>query len=225
VDPDDVLRYGFPTPESKAWGGLYIDDHIMVHQVDRLFNPRKRRGRKQQRDESLLAESRKHYAGVGLPRSESKGLENSYSFVAGEIRVDSDSGRVGVPLPKLSRLCSLVVAGVESPLFSRTALQQLLGQFPHPFMHRKEMSCVFAKSYLSVYELGESELRPLPALVKEELIMGGLVVGLANANITWPVSCEISATDATPTSGGAARTTTLESVARCLYKVGVHRGE
>ena len=76
MHPDDVIRYGYPSPESNAREGLYIEDHIIVQIVRRDIQKRVRRPACRLRDEQLLEASRKHYIDVGLPRPEGKYLEN-----------------------------------------------------------------------------------------------------------------------------------------------------
>ena len=82
MNPDDVIQYGHPTPESDTWEGLYIDDHIVSQVVCRQRFPRVRRAAHKLRDEQLLEASRLHYASVGLPRSEGKAFEKLYTFTA-----------------------------------------------------------------------------------------------------------------------------------------------
>ena len=121
-------------------------------------------------------------------------------------------------------ISSLVLGALDAPMLSKKALQQLLGQFPHPWMHRRELSCIFFKSYEFVHLMSESEVRRLPVLVAEELVVAGLFLGLSSSNIRWPVSNRISSTDATLERGGT-ETYTLPVVANCLYKLAVQKGE
>ena len=200
--PDEDIKYGHPTPESDTWEGLYIDDHIITQVVDRQMCPRARRPKERLRDEELLQASRDHYIAVGLPRSEAKAFEGRYKFVAWGTEVDSCSGRVGVPIGKLLLICDLVVGGLCSVHLSKNALQQLLGQFPHPWMHRRELSCSFQRIYKYVQNLSASQTVRLPALIHEELLVAGLLLSLAHSNIRWPISNTITSTDATVTHGG-----------------------
>ena len=140
------------------------------------------------KDQALLKASREHYVEVGLPRSESKAFQKRYRFVAWGTEVCSASARTGVPNAKLAVIAGLVVGAMRLPLFSKRALQQLLGQFPHPFMHQKELSSVFGRSYRYVHGLDEDRLYRLPALVKEEFVIAGLLLGVASTNIRWPLS-------------------------------------
>ena len=105
--------------------------------MDRSVRPRRRRQCDKERDDEILENSRKHYIEVGLQRSETKAFDRQYSFIAWGTHVDNQIGRVGVQLEKLCMICSLVVSALGCPVFSRKALQQLLGQFPHPM--RKEV--------------------------------------------------------------------------------------
>ena len=92
-------------------------------------------------------------------------------------------------------------------MLSKKALQQLLGQFPHPWMHRRELSCIFFKSYQYVHALSERDVSRIPVLVSEELVVAGLFIGLSHANVRWPVSTRISSTDASLQKRGGLKLT------------------
>lgn len=145
-DPSATLVYGKTFPAASTFEGLYIDDHL----VFQILPKKSSRDRSPQKDEELLKTSRDKYASLNLPRSEKKGFEKSYDFKAWGIQVNSETGRVGVPLGKLGQIECLIKAIVLEGWASKKAMQKLMGLCIHPFMHRRELMSLFHHAY--VYE-------------------------------------------------------------------------
>ncbi len=221
----ETLKYRHSVPLTPVWDGLYIDDHIVSLVVNRQEHPRVRRPRQQLRDEKIMTDSREHYEQVGLPRSLAKTFDKQPEFTAWGTHINNRTGRVGTALPKLAAIANVCALTVETGHASQKAMQQLLGQFPHPFMHRRELMSVFQGSYKWTSSIDPNSIRKLPSTVRDELVCACLLLGVAHANIRWPVLARVSATDATPTAGGSAMTETTGDIAQNLYRLGEHRGE
>ena len=239
----EVIEYGMPLPVTDTIEGLYIDDHIVVQKVlsqssrklyqraanlasssSSSFSPAPL-GSSCHRDEEIMAKSRDHYDAVGLPRSVAKGFSKDYNFTAWGTEVDSFSGRVGVRLQKLQTIVDLVLGAFSLDYVTKRAMQQLLGLFIHPMMHRRELMSCFHHVFSWVDTIPEGGVRRIPPAVQDELIAACLLLPLAGANIRWPVSVRLSATDATPTAGGGAYTTTSTEIAHTLFRFAEHKGE
>ena len=226
ADPN-LVRYGFPvpSPNETTWEGLYIDDHVVIQIVDTQAGGRKRRNNKQLKDETLLEASRKHYEVVGLPRALSKAFDKSFRFVAWGTEVNSHSGRVGVPNEKLASIADLTLDFLDLPGVTKKSLQQLQGQFIHPFMHFSQLMCVFSGVFRFTHKLGQRQIVQVPAVIEEEFLCAAALLSVASSNIRWEVSTRISATDATTSHAGGAATSTTTSIAQTLYRVSIHKGE
>ena len=221
LDPSATLVYGKTFPAASTFEGLYIDDHL----VFQILPKKSSRDRSPQKDEELLKASRDKYASLNLPRSEKKAFEKSYDFKAWGTQVNSETGRVGVPLGKLRQIECLIKAIVLEGWASKKAMQKLMGLCIHPFMHRRELMCLFHHAYVFIDGLPEQGVRKLPSYVKDELLCALLVLPLAEANVRSPVSTQISATDASSKMGGRASTLTSRSLAKTLYRFGEKKGE
>ena len=60
--------------------------------------------------------------------------------------------------------------------------------------------------------------------VRDELFIASLLLSVMHSNMRWPVSTEVSATDATPSAGGAVRATVTPELAQALYKSTEYKG-
>ena len=108
---------------------------------------------------------------------------------------------------------------------TRKAVEQVIGLFTHPFMHKRILLSCFADVYIWCQECEPGKVKRLSKCVIDELISAVLMMPLAEANARWQLSSHISATDATPTSGGSARSKTSANIISNLYRVCEHRGE
>ncbi len=61
--------------------------------------------------------------------------------------VQSDHGTVAAPLAKRRALFALSAQALQLPRVSQDLHRSLLALFVHPFMHRRELMCVFGSSY------------------------------------------------------------------------------
>ena len=105
--------------------------------------------------------SRAEYLERGLPRAESKAFDLEGAFVAWGTEVNNNTGRVGIPQSKLVVIGDLVLEALAIKKLTKKSLQQILGQFVHPFSHRNELMCVFDKAYLFVHRCDEKECAQL----------------------------------------------------------------
>lgn len=92
-------------------------------------------------------------------------------------------------------------------------------------MHRRSMMCLLQETFIWIEKLSDDDLKPLPIEVKEELLGCGLVLPLCHANIRWPISCRVGASDASLSHGGRAATLVTPVVAQTLYRFAEHSGE
>ena len=217
----NTLIHGRVFPCSDTLEGLYIDDHLAMQVVPK----KKCRDRKTYDDERIMKDSRQRYNDLNLPRSEKKAFDKEYIFKAWGTNVCSQSGRVGAPVEKLRQIESLARSLLIGGYVTKKALQKLIGLFVHPFMHRRECMSVFHHIYLYVEKLAEGKLVRLPHHIRDEILTASLLLPMASSNIRWPVSTQISASDASLLAGGRAATLTSKSFAKVLYRFGEKRGE
>ena len=140
VRPNETLRYRhpFPTPQSDCLEGLYIDDHICIQVVKEEL----KRKRVQLRDDVIMRDSREHYTVINMPRALEKAFAKQSDFVSWGAAVSNCTGRVGTPLAKLHAIATATIRFLKLPFVTKKACQQLIGQYPHPFGHRREaMAC------------------------------------------------------------------------------------
>lgn len=220
--PHECIEFKRPLPASATMEGLYIDDHI----ITQILPSRKHRDQGDKfRDEILLERSRAQYASQGIPTSTSKAFSKADSFVAWGTHIDNKSGRVGSPLIKLKQLATLLATVVTLPKVSKKLLQGITGLLIHPFMHRRSLMCLLQETFIWLESLGEDDQKGLPAPVREELLSCGLMLPLCHANLRWPISQRIGASDASLTHGGRAATYVPASVSQTLFRFAEHRGE
>eukprot|EP00438_Fugacium_kawagutii_P015754 Skav233443 [mRNA] locus=scaffold1486:339543:342293:- [translate_table: standard] len=221
LQSNQTLTYGKVFPCSNTLEGLYIDDHLAFQVVGK----KKIRKRGKHRDEHIMEASRAQYAALGLPRSEKKAFDKQYQFKAWGTAVDSKTGSVSAPVEKLRQIESLTVALLDHGVASKKALQKLMGLYIHPFMHRRECMSIFHHAYRYVDNLPEIGTFKLPQSIRDELVTAAVLLPLTGCNIRWPVSVQISATDASLVRGGRAACITSKGFAKSLYRFGEKRGE
>ena len=221
LDPAQTIVYGKVFPPTKTLEGLYIDDHLAFQ----ILKNKKNRQRGPEGDEQLIQQSRARYAELGLPRSEKKTFDKHYDFKAWGTQVCSQSGNVSAPLVKLRQIealtSSLLLAGVTT----KKCMQKLVGLYVHPFMHRRECMCVFQHVYHFIEKIPEGAKVKIPQHVKDEMTTAALILPLASSNIRWPVSTQVSATDASSSGGGRCSTLTSKAFSKTLYRFGEKKGE
>ena len=161
------------------------------------------------RDVEILDSARAAYAEVNLPRALEKGfglssLEGSavtdFTMIGTEVR--GARGIVASPLAKRLSLFHLSASALSGRKTSLELLQRHAGLFVHPFMHRRELMCVFSKLHRWMANLKPGRFEVWDRDVHEELLIATLFLPLAEADIRWPISRRISRTDATPVRGG-----------------------
>ena len=217
----NTLIHGRVFPCSDTLEGLYIDDHLAMQVL-----PKKAcRDRVAFEDERIMKDSRDRYRALNLPRSEKKAFDKAYEFKAWGTSINSQTGRAGAPKEKLRQIETLATSLLRGGYATKKALQKLIGLFVHPFMHRRECMSVFHHIYLYIEHIPDGKLVRLPHHVRDELLTACLLLPLAASSIRWPVSTQISASDASLTAGGRASTLTSKSLAKVLYRFGEKRGE
>ena len=221
---EEVISYKSPLPPKDFFEGLYIDDHIAIQ-----ITPKRKfkKGKREQpyRDEVVMQNSRQHYGKLGIPTSEKKAFTKQPSFQAWGTAVDSNSGRVGTPLFKLKQLRDLLEEVCSLPAVTKKLIQKCLGLVVHPCMHRRNIMCLLQEVYIWVEKMPEKLPCKMPKTVREELLCLALTLPLCHANIRRPVSCRVSATDASLDGGGRACTLTTPEISQTLYRYAVHKGE
>ena len=160
-----------------------------------------------------------------MPRSLKKAFDKEYSFKAWGTEVCLASGRVGGPLKRLRQIEELTVQLVSQKYTTKKAMQKLVGLYVYPFMHRRKYMSIFHHVYLYIENLPEGVPRKIPQYIVDELLTAALLLPLAAANIRWPVSIRLAATDASTAGGGRASTLTSRAFAKALYRHGEQRGE
>ena len=83
---------------------------------------------------------------------------------------------------------------------------------------------MFHRIYKFIESLPDVGGRTWPADIKEELAYSTLLMAVAHSNIRWPVCPIITATDATPSAGGAVSCEVSNLLAKDLFRCSEYRG-
>eukprot|EP00973_Karenia_brevis_P084714 11755175-Karenia_brevis.AAC.1 len=73
-------------------------------------------------------------------------------------------------------------------------------------MRRKECFASLFRVHKWLDPFDDRDYLLIPPDILDELWLACLLLGVSEANIRWPVAATVSATDATPDSGGTVRT-------------------
>ena len=84
---------------------------------------------------------------------------------------------------------------------------------------------IFHRIYVFIEGLNDSQTVCLPHHIRDELFCASLLLPVCSASISWPISVQLSASDASLTGGGRASTLTTRSFAKSLYRFSEKKGE
>ena len=219
--PEEVVSFRNKLPAKLTWEGLYIDDHV----VTQIVHKRKYGKKQSYRDDEIIKQSRDHYAKLGIPISKKKQFTHLHDFVAWGTSVNSETGRVGTPLPKLKQMASLIVDVCKLTRVTQKLIQKTVGLLIHPCMHRRIFMSLLQETYAWCSRLESGKSYRMPVSVREELLWMALCLPLVHCNARWPISQRIGASDASSTGGGRAVTVTKPHVAKTLFRFSEHVGE
>ena len=222
---DIVIRYPYQIPPHGVGEGVYIDDHIVF-----LIAPVKQLQFPCGPDKDIIDKSHALYTEANLFRSVEKGFgfandgdNGEQSFLAWGTRVDSDVGRVGADPPKRLLIAFFLFHVVALSVVRRTVLKRVVALCIHPLLHRREFMSFLHRFFTWFEQLTVDEVR-VPADICEELVVVGLHLAFATADIRAPVCSRISCTDATPQRGGAVDATVSKRLAEALYDASESQG-
>ncbi len=232
---DTTLRFGEPTPFGDFWEGAYIDDrvHALKLPLERMHCVpghastcvHCERDGGELRDVEAVEQMLSTYDRFEATRSEGKAIRYASRFTAWGTDVDGRRGRAEVSLDKRRQIARLGFAVVKRGYASKSVLQSLVGSLIHPLMHAKPFMCCFASVYKIIDSLTHEEGARIPAAVCDEILAGVLLLASSYSDLRSQVSCEISATDATPSRAGSCVSSVPQKVANALYRRGERRGE
>lgn len=132
--------------------------------------------------------------------------------------MDSETGWVSTPAEKLRQIETLTTSLLSHGEVTKKALQKLIGLYVHPFMHRRQCMAIFHHVYKYLDRLEDGQLYRIPQHIVDELVTAALLLPFSGCNIRWPVSVQISASDASSRKGGRAACLTTQSFAKVLYR-------
>ncbi len=218
------LVYGTTTPAGPHWQLLYIDDYVGVGKVPRSLRDRSQPGGVLSQMKDNRVRMRSAYKLARLPVSETKCYVEQETFVALGTEVNGKTGEVGTPLQKRLNIAVLICRLLQLGKCSKKCMQKLLGLINYPFMHRREcMACLrLVFRWLYTFESGTRRITPE---VQDELCAAMLLLPVASSNIRWPISPQLSCTDATLTRAGGTRAQVGQDLAESVYRLCEGRGE
>ena len=108
---------------------------------------------------------------------------------------------------------------------TKKGMEKLLGLVVHPLGHRREAMAILDAAYRWTHELKPYKLSRIPPLVMDELVALLAVWPLVHANVRWPISDTLSATDATTSVTAGVHTDCPPTLTAALYRLAEHRGE
>jgi hypothetical protein len=216
------LTFDTAVPAGDVWEGVYIDDHlilcsVMIAEVTRRLE--------HHGDVSLVAASEAAYdLTEGVSRAPEKQVRYKETFVAWGTEVRGRRGRVGAPLLKRSMICGMLSCVLLQTHISKKILERAVAQTTHPLMHRRELLSILSDTYLFMNSISYQGVYCIPDAIRSELVMLALCLPLCEADVRWPISEKVSATDATPTFMGACEAAAPSKVTHDMYRVSEHRG-
>lgn len=239
----DLLEYGKRFPEGPMYVGVYVDD-LTVAYVCKLSELQCPRGP----DRDAIENAIKNYDYHNLPRSEDKSFgfakintcdkevdkngkrveapagRGDPSFVSWGTQVNSFPGEAGALPPKRVLISLILFSLCSCRVVFKVVLRKALGLAVHPIMHCKLIFSCLHRTYKWMSTLDDHKAYKWPPDVRDEILFCALCLPLSFTNLRSQVSSRISATDATPTSGGACETVISQELALRLFNSSIQKG-
>jgi hypothetical protein len=155
-----------------------------------------------ERMQHIIDDSHAAYIHANLERAKNKHFRNQTDFIALGTHVSSKSGWVGTPLSRRHVVATYILRVIQYGKATKKLMQKLLGLLIHPFSHRKCLMAILQFSYRWTETLSEHTETKLNFVVRDELLACLMLLPFAASSVRWPISEEITATDATPLMGG-----------------------
>ena len=217
---ESQLHFGDPVPASRTWIGLYLDDYLVIRRTQ--YRYRRVEGLE---DIKLLQRAHAAVDGAGLERAPDKAFQGQVNFKAWGANVWGDAGILEAPTEVRRELQDFVGRLLVLRRCTKHIMQRVLGFFAFAFQFNRPLYANFHDVYRFVDALPEQGICYLPGYIRDELRGAAVLLPYARAHLRWPVSTEIWATDATPTTGGATSTNVPSKLCRALYRKVETRGE
>lgn len=229
LTPDSQLIYGEPAPSGDLWDGVYLDDLLVVSKcmsespIDpHFFVPPPAAG--DDADMVRMRSAEEAYFEAGLLRAEHKAFRGQTDFKAWGAEVRGVRGTVGAPLDFCRQTWKLLQRVVRFGYCTKKILQKLLGYCCFIFQFRRELYALQHHIYKYVDKMPKKGWRRLPVFICDELRSLAFHIPFAKWDMRKQLSSSLLATDATPTSAGAARADVTEELSRELWQQSEVRG-
>ena len=227
---DTKLVYGKPVPRGSVWEGAYLDDLLVTYKccmdkpipLDGSFTPPPPSG--DDADLRRVATAEVAYLETGLERATHKSFRAETSFRVWGAEVDGIQGRASAPLELRQQTWSLIQQIVALGWCSKKILQRVLGYVCFAFQFRRELFSLQHHIFKFVERMHDGWNR-LPGFICDELRSIAYHLPLAKWNMRKHFSSSLLSTDATPSSGGAARASSSTQLSEELWPQSEVRGE
>jgi len=232
ADKTKIMHYGHPLPESDLLIGPYLDD-LGVMLVTDLARISASAG--PDRDEMQRCIAAVTASGLAMSPPKGFGYGQSVLDCIDELHADPDfvlwgtegEGIIGKNgSPKLKRLSLMHITGIVISLgrASKNLLRRHQALFNHPFLHRREMLCVFHRFYKFLESMPARGFVKLPCDIRAELGVAALLLPLAVNDMRRVVSSRFACVDATPSSGGACGCEISRELVMALFRSTEYKG-
>ena len=133
-------------------------------------------------------------------------------------------GDAATPGEKRLLLAGLLMMSANIAQVPKAFLDSLMGLVVHPLMHRRSLCPCFHRIFKLMNDHKAEKILTLPAGVREELCYAALLMPVARTNLRAQVDTLITATDATPSSGGSVACAVSRRLAEALFRSVYYRG-
>eukprot|EP00971_Amphidinium_carterae_P348898 6490729-Amphidinium_carterae.1 len=144
---------------------------------------------------------RSAYQAWSAPRSENKAGSRALKATRLGMAVDGETGRLGVPGKKLSRLLLLTRHCMQRGAMTLHTWQVLMGHWVHVLVARRETMSVFSEVWQRMQKWRQRCL-PLGSKCQREFCIALCHLPLMHVSLRWQLSDLVSASDASETGGG-----------------------
>ena len=229
--PINTLQYGVHLPQGELLEGVYLDDLLVAKRcsvdevipLDGSFVPPP--AQVNDADVLEIKAAEMAYQEAKLQRAEHKAFRLRTLFKAWGAEIDGIQGKAGSPLQVRQQLWHLLQKLVAGGWASRDLLRKVVGYLSYAFQYRRELYSLKHHLYKFLARMKPKGWHRLPGHILDELRACALHLPFAVWNMRRKLNRVVTATDATPTSGGCVSAEVSEELASALWRHTEVRGE
>lgn len=219
LDLDSFITLRGRPGRGDLLAGLMIDDFVMIE--------KRLRGSDASCDsaaEKIIADVRKKYAEVNLPRHPDKAVEGETCASFWGVDFDGAAGEIHPARRRSVPLAFIIVEVLKIGYVTKSLLEVLAGSLVSVFAMRRRLMSLLEQVYIYQRNLEDGDIVAVTYELATELLQCLALIPLSFIDLRLKPSATVVASDASPWSTAAAKTTVSKSAMEELQRHALQKG-